>query len=68
MTREVLKELERRISDHFYNEARIMKDILEAALTDKEAKALGQFITAHPFSELSRFVQEARRKKQSASA
>ncbi len=62
MTSKALKELESRISDHFYNEARIMKDILESGLTDEEAKALSQFMLAHPFSELSRYVQAVHKK------
>jgi hypothetical protein len=68
MTRKILAEMEKRISDHFYNEAAIMKDILECNLTDKESKELGRFIKNHPFSELSRYLQEVRQKKRTVLA
>lgn len=47
-----LNELKRRISEHFYNEARSMKDILKAELTQKETDELVRFMEKHPFSRI----------------
>ncbi len=63
MTRKQLRELKRCISAHFYNEAEIMKDMLESDLSDIESKELEQFIRNHPFSELSMYIQNLRNKK-----
>ena len=61
----MLEELERRISEHFYNEAKILKDMLEAELTKDESEGLERFIKNHPFSQLSHYLQELSRLKES---
>ena len=62
MSGKKLEELKRRISAHFYNEAEIMKDIMDSDSTKEESKEIEQFIKSHPFSELSRYIQELRQK------
>ncbi|MBA7613298.1 hypothetical protein ES703_20544 [subsurface metagenome] len=47
-----LRGLERRISEHFYNEAQIMKDILEANLTEEETEELVDFMNTHPYAQI----------------
>lgn len=47
-----LNELKRRVNEHFYNEARLMKDILKAELSQKETDELVQFMEKHPFSRI----------------
>lgn len=59
----VLRELKRRISDHFYNEAEIMKDILEADLSDEDCKELQRFMLNHPFSQVIEQIKAVRQKK-----
>lgn len=65
LSKKKLRELERQISQHFYNEARIMKEMLEADLTKEELKKLNTFMLRHPFYQLSIFVQ---RKHESTSS
>lgn len=40
-----LKDLKRRISEHYYNEADIMNDMLNAELSKKEIEELQEFMT-----------------------
>lgn len=47
-----LEELERRISEHFYNEARIARDILKANLTEEETDVLVLYMAKHPYGKL----------------
>lgn len=63
MTRKMLRELQRRISEHFYNEARIMKDILEANLTEEEANELTRFMNKHPYAIVIDRLTDANKEK-----
>ena len=47
-----VKVLERRISDHFYEEAKIVRDILNANLTEEETEELDQYMKKHPYAKL----------------
>jgi aminopeptidase C len=58
LTKKKLRELQRRISEHFYNEAQIMKDMLEADLSKDEIRELKEFMLKHPFYQISNFVQK----------
>jgi hypothetical protein len=46
-----IEELKHRISEHFYNEAKIMRDILKANLTDKETEDLVRYMEKHPYGK-----------------
>ncbi len=48
-----LEQLKCRISEHFYNEARIMRDILKAKLTEEETDALVLYMENHPYAKLA---------------
>lgn len=53
-----LKELKQEISDHYYHEAKIMNDMLEAKLTKKEKKELHDFMLNHPYAKLVETIQD----------
>jgi hypothetical protein len=47
--RKTLSELKKMVSDHYYNEAKIMTDILESNTTKEERKELKEFMLTHPY-------------------
>ena len=51
MSEKKLEELKRRISEHLYNEAQIMVDLLEVDLSAEEFKELSAFMKSHPYHE-----------------
>lgn len=53
-----LRDLKRRISEHYYNEADIMEDMLEANLSKEEIKELLEFMLNHPFAKLVQLIQD----------
>jgi len=57
MARKELIELERRISEHLYNEAEIIKDMLETDLSPEEWRELKEYMNRHPYHELSSFLR-----------
>lgn len=57
LTRETLEELQRQISEHFYNEAKILLAILEADLSSKEWKKLKMFMENHPYHEAYEYLK-----------
>lgn len=59
MTREKLEEFKKRISDHFYKEAEIGKDLLETQeLTEEEFHELNIFIKQHPWADGVREIKK----------
>lgn len=61
LTKKKLMEFKKRISDHFYNEAQIMCDLLETnELTQKEFKELNVFMRRHPVAEAVNFIKKKR--------
>ena len=68
LTREKLEEFKKRISDHFYKEAEIGKDLLETnELTAEEFEELTTFIKHHPWAdgvrEIKKMAKRCRRTK-----
>ena len=61
-----LRDLKRQISEYYYNEAKIMDDMLEANLSKEEIKELQEFMLNHPFSKLCQLIQELKAQKESA--
>ena len=57
-----LEELKRRISEHLYNEAQIMVDILEVGLSAEEFKELSAFMKSHPYHEAYTCLKEIQSK------
>lgn len=61
MTKKKLREFERRISKHLYNEAQIMVDFLETdALTEDEFRELRKFMKRHPVHEVLVYIKKKR--------
>jgi hypothetical protein len=46
----------KRISQHYFNEARLMKDLLEADLSDKDWYMIRDMIETHPYTVLSKYI------------
>ena len=57
-----LEELKRRISEHLYNEAQIMVDLLEVDLSSEEFKELSAFMKSHPYHEAYMRLKEMQSK------
>lgn len=53
-----VRELMRKIDEHFRNEAKIIIDLLKSELTKEELKDLIEYMQNHPFSKISEFIQE----------
>jgi hypothetical protein len=47
-----LSELKKIISEHYYNEAKIMNEILESNTTKEERTELKEFMLNHPYSKI----------------
>jgi hypothetical protein len=64
--KKTLEELKQEISDHYYNEAKIMNDMLEAKLTTEEKKELHEFMLKHPYAKLVKFIQDLKSEHEKA--
>ena len=47
-----LVELKKMVSEHYYNEANIMTEILESKISKEENKELKEFMLNHPYSKV----------------
>ena len=54
-----LRQLKLRITDHFLNEANLMKDIISSGLNKKEIAELQDFLNNSPYSKLIDYIQES---------
>lgn len=54
-----LRQLKLRITDHFLNEANLMKDIIQSGLTKNEINELQDFLNNSPYSKLIDHIQES---------
>lgn len=52
-----LRQLKLRITDHFLNEANLMKDIISSGLNSKEIDELQHFLNNNPYSKLIDDIQ-----------
>jgi hypothetical protein len=55
-----LSELKEMLSDHYYNEAKIMNEILESNTTKEERKELKEFMLNHPYSKVVNSIYEVK--------
>ena len=53
-----LSELKKIVNDHYYNEAKIMNEILESNTTKEERKELKEFMLNHPYSKVVNSIYE----------
>ena len=58
--RKTLSELKKMVSDHYYNEANIMTEILESNTTKEERKELKEFMLIHPYSKVVNSIYEVK--------
>jgi len=54
-----LRQLKLRITDHFLNEANLMKDIIQSSLTKNEINELQHFLNNSPHSKLIDHIQQS---------
>ncbi|HJU59794.1 MAG TPA: hypothetical protein VJ583_08595 [Nitrososphaeraceae archaeon] len=50
------------VSDHYYNEAKLMNEILESNTTKEERKELKEFMLNHPYSKVVNSIKEIKHK------
>lgn len=55
-----LSELKKMVSDHYYNEAILMNEILESNTTKEERKELREFMLTHPYSKVVNSIYETK--------
>ena len=55
-----LAELKMMVSDHYYNEAKLMNEILESNATKEERKELKEFMLSHPYSKIVNYIYEVK--------
>lgn len=60
MTSEKLNELKKMVSDHYYNEAKLMNEILESKISKEKRKELKEFMLNHPYSKLVNSIYEVK--------
>ena len=51
-----LSELKKMVNKHFYNEAKIMNEIIESKISKEENKELKEFMLNHPFTKVSELI------------
>ena len=56
-----LAELKKMVSDHYYNEAKLMNEILESNTTKEERTELKEFMLNHPYSKVVSSVHKVNR-------
>ena len=51
-------ELKKLVNDHYYNEAKIMNEIIESKISKEERKELKEFMLNHPYSKIVNSIRE----------
>lgn len=52
-----LMTLLKRISQHYFNEAEIIKDLFKADLQAEDWKLIGDFCKTHPYASLANYLE-----------